>query len=155
MISVKHDVLDSESLYRLQQTLYSDRFMWIEAQINKESTNSYYVHEFRDVNGIVSPYDFLIHPLLNILQPKAIIRVKANKYLQTPTLEEHEYHQDYPYKHKAAIFYINTNNGQTQFTTARVASIENSMLYLDASTQHRSTSTTDAPYRININFNYF
>ena len=155
MISVKHDVLDSESLYRLQQTLYSDRFMWIEAQINKESTNSYYVHEFRDVNGIVSPYDFLIHPLLNILQPKAIIRVKANKYLQTPTLEEHEYHQDYPYKHKAAIFYINTNNGQTQFTTARVASIENSMLYLDASTKHRSTSTTDAPYRININFNYF
>ena len=155
MISAKHDVLDEESLYRLQQTLYSDRFMWIEAQINKESTNSYYVHEFRDVNGIVSPYDFLIHPLLNILQPKAIIRVKANKYLQTPTLEEHEYHQDYPYKHKAAIFYINTNNGQTQFTTARVASIENSMLYLDASTQHRSTSTTDAPYRININFNYF
>ena len=155
MISVKHDVLDEESLYRLQQTLYSDRFMWIEAQINKESTNSYYVHEFRDVNGIVSPYDFLIHPLLNILQPKAIIRVKANKYLQTPTLEEHEYHQDYPYKHKAAIFYINTNNGQTQFTTARVASIENSILYLVAATQHRSTSTTDAPYRININFNYF
>ena len=155
MISVEHDVLDKESLYRIQQTLYSDRFMWIEAQTNKQSTNSYYVHEFRDVNGIVSPYDFLIHPLLNILQPKAIIRVKANKYLQTPTLEEHEYHQDYPYKHKAAIFYINTNNGQTQFTTARVASIENSMLYLDASKQHRSTSTTDAPYRININFNYF
>ena len=155
MISIEHDVLDKESLYRIQQTLYSDRFMWIEAQTNKQSTNSYYVHEFRDVNGIVSPYDFLIHPLLNILQPKAIIRVKANKYLQTPTLEEHEYHQDYPYKHKAAIFYINTNNGQTQFTTARVASIENSMLYLDASTQHRSTSTTDAPYRININFNYF
>ena len=155
MISIKENLLSKESLYRIQQTLYSDRFMWIEAQINKESTNSYYVHEFRDVNGIVSPYDFLIHPLLNILQPKAIIRVKANKYLQTPTLEEHEYHQDYPYKHKAAIFYINTNNGQTQFTTARVASIENSMLYLDASTQHRSTSTTDAPYRININFNYF
>ena len=155
MISVEHDVLDKESLYRIQQTLYSDRFMWIEAQTNKQSTNSYYVHEFRDVNGIVSPYDFLIHPLLNILQPKAIIRVKANKYLQTPTLEEHEYHQDYPYKHKAAIFYVNTNDGQTQFTTARVASIENSMLYLDASKQHRSTSTTDAPYRININFNYF
>ena len=75
MISVKHDVLDEESLYRLQQTLYSDRFMWIEAQTNKQSTNSYYVHEFRDVNGIISPYDFLIHPLLNILQPKAIIRV--------------------------------------------------------------------------------
>ena len=155
MISVEHDVLDKESLYRIQQTLYSDRFMWIEAQTNKQSTNSYYVHEFRDVNGIISPYDFLIHPLLNILQPKAIIRVKANKYLQTPTLEEHEYHQDYPYKHKAAIFYVNTNDGQTQFTTARVASIENSMLYLDASKQHRSTSTTDAPYRININFNYF
>ena len=155
MISVKHDVLDEESLYRLQQTLYSDRFMWIAAQTNKHSTNTYYVHEFRHVNGIASPYDFIIHPLLNILQPKAIIRVKANKYLQTPTLEEHEYHQDYPYKHKAAIFYVNTNNGQTQFVDSTVNSVENNMLLFDASVEHRSTSTTDAPYRININFNYF
>ena len=61
MISVKHDVLDEESLYRLQQTLYSDRFMWIPAQTNKHSTNTYYVHEFRHVNGIASPYDCLLY----------------------------------------------------------------------------------------------
>ena len=154
-MNIQYDVLDPDSLFLLQQNLQSSRFPWIHAQTNKDSTNSYYVHEFRDVNGIVSPYDFLIHPLLNILQPKAIIRVKANKYNQTPTLEQHEYHQDYPYEHKSAIFYINTNNGQTQFIDTSVDSVENSMLYFDASIQHRSTSTTDMPYRININFNYF
>ena len=92
---------------------------------------------------------------MDVLQPKAIIRVKANKYTQTPTLEQHEYHQDFPFKHKAAIFYVNTNNGQTQFVDNTVNSIENNMLLFDASVEHRSTSTTDAQHRININFNYF
>ena len=154
-MNILNNVLSEEALHCLQQTLYSDRFNWVEAQTNRQSHNSYYVHEFRHVNGIASPYDFLIHPLLDRLQPRAIIRVKANKYIQTPKLELHEYHQDFPWKHKAAIFYVNTNNGQTQFIDSAVDSVENSMLLFDASTEHRSTSTSDAPYRININFNYF
>ena len=155
MINVRNNILNQEELHCIQQTLYSSRFNWVEAQTNKQSINSNYVHEFRHVNGIASPYDFLIHPLLDMLQPKAIIRVKANKYIQTPTLEQHEYHQDFPFKHKAAIFYVNTNNGQTQFVDTTVDSVENSMLLFDASVEHRSTTTTDTPYRININFNYF
>ena len=155
-MNIVYDVLDQESLYCIQQTLYSDRFPWIHTQTNQQGLHSYYVHEFRDVNGITSPYDFLIHPLLNILQPKAIIRVKANKYTNTPTIQEHEYHQDYPYQHKSAIFYVNTNNGQTQFIDgASVDSVENSILHFDSSIQHRSTSVTDEAHRININFNYF
>ena len=169
MINIKNNILSQEELHCLQQTLYSDRFNWVEAQTNRPKlddqggfdpwklalNNSYLVHEFRHVNGIASPYDFLIHPLLDVLQPKAIMRVKANKYVQTPTLEQHEYHQDFPFQHKAAIFYVNTNNGQTQFVDTAVDSVENSMLLFDASVEHRSTTTTDAPYRININFNYF
>ena len=90
-MNIVYDVLDQESLYCIQQTLYSDRFPWIHAQTNQQGLHSYYVHEFRDVNGITSPYDFLIHPLLNILQPKAIIRVKANKYTNTPTIQAVSY----------------------------------------------------------------
>ena len=137
-MNILNNVLSEEELHCLQQTLYSDRFNWVEAQTNRQSHNSYYVHEFRHVNGIASPYDFLIHPLLDRLQPKAIIRVKANKYIQTPKLELHEYHQDFPWKHKAAIFYVNTNNGQTQFIDSAVDSVENSMLLFDASTEHLS-----------------
>ena len=107
MINVRNNILNQEELHCIQQTLCSNRFNWVEAQTNRPKlddqggfdpwklalNNSYLVHEFRHVNGIASPYDFLIHPLLDILQPKAIIRVKANKYVQTPTLEQHEYHR--------------------------------------------------------------
>ena len=85
MINIRNHILSQEELHCLQQTLYSDRFNWVEAQTNRQSHNSYYVHEFRHVNGIASPYDFLIHPLLDVLQPKAIMRVKANKYVDSYT----------------------------------------------------------------------
>ena len=55
MISIKENLLSQEELHCLQKTLYSNRFNWVEAQTNKQSHNSYYVHEFRHVNGIASP----------------------------------------------------------------------------------------------------
>ena len=44
---------------------------------------------------------------------KSIIRIKANFYPNQNKYIEHEKHVDYPYKHKGAIFFINTNNGFT------------------------------------------
>ena len=121
----------------------------------KEKFSYKRVQEATENTIVKSMNDVTINSNDQMLFDRAIIRVKANKYVQTPTLEQHEYHQDFPFKHKAAIFYVNTNNGQTQFVDTTVDSVENSMLRFDASVEHRSTTTTDTPYRININFNYF
>ena len=35
MINIKNNILSQEELHCLQQTLYSDRFNWVEAQTNR------------------------------------------------------------------------------------------------------------------------
>ena len=56
-----------------------------------------------------SNYYFIIEPILDILKPKSLIRVKGNLYTRTEKREVHPSHVDYDFKHKGAIFYVNTN----------------------------------------------
>ena len=57
--------------------------------------------------------------------------------------------------HKAAILYLNTNDGYTIIGDEKVESIANRLLRFDATQMHHSTTCTDQQYRANINFNYF
>ena len=55
-----------------------------------------------------------------------------------------------------SIFYMNTNNGYTEFENgAKVESVENRMVVFPAEMKHRGTSCTDKKIRVVINFNYF
>ena len=55
-----------------------------------------------------------------------------------------------------AIFYINTNNGYTEFEDGtRVESVANRIVNFPANLKHRGTRCTDQKIRIVINFNYF
>ena len=54
-----------------------------------------------------------------------------------------------------AIFYVNSNNGYTEFENgAIVESEENRMVVFPAEMKHRGTSCTDKKIRVVINFNY-
>ena len=78
------------------------------------------------------------------------------KYPRTEKLEIHKPHFDYTYKHKGAIFYVNTNDGKTILDkNKQIDSVENRLLLFEPHFLHKSTSTTNAKVRININFNYF
>ena len=64
-------------------------------------------------------------------------------------------HTDYPYSHKGALFYINTNNAPTILEDGtKIEAIENRLLKFDPSFAHNSTHPTDTKTRITINFNY-
>ena len=77
-------------------------------------------------------------------------------YPNTETLKEHGMHTDYNYPHKASILYINTCDGYTKFEDGtKIDSVANRMLIFDGSKLHTSSTTTDQPVRMNINFNYF
>ena len=95
-----------------------------------------------------------IVPVIESLDAKAIIRVKANMYPQTEKLTVHEKHRDYDFEHKGALLYINTNNGYTIVENEKVESVANRMLFFDTNKLHQSTTCTDAKVRLNINFNY-
>ena len=110
---------------------------------------------FNQKNGKSSFYH-IVKPILNKLNVKALIRIKCNIYPRTEKLEIHKPHFDYTYKHKGAIFYVNTNDGKTILDkNKQIDSVENRLLLFEPHFLHKSTSTTNAKVRININFNYF
>jgi hypothetical protein len=92
---------------------------------------------------------------MNKVGAKQCTRIKANLTFKTPTIELTEYHIDYE-NIKTAIFYINTNNGYTEFESGvRVSSVANRVCIFDSNLKHRGTTHTEPdPRRIVVNFNY-
>tara|TARA_R100001086_G_scaffold139079_1_gene72916 strand:- start:113 stop:598 length:486 start_codon:yes stop_codon:yes gene_type:complete len=106
-------------------------------------------------NSIKSDYYTLLKPFLEKLKIKALMRVKVNLFPRTDTLLHHHPHYDYPFKHKALVFSLNTCDGGTRIGKKFIPSIENQAFFFDASNSHNSTTCTDQQARINLNFNYF
>jgi|13_taG_2_1085334.scaffolds.fasta_scaffold67330_2 hypothetical protein len=97
-----------------------------------------------------------LQPLIEILNPKTLIRIKINNYPQTPRVVHHQDHVDYDYTHKGALFCVNTNNGVTVIENkTEVESVENKLILFDTSKVHHGTTTSNNNRRINININYF
>jgi hypothetical protein len=97
-----------------------------------------------------------IQPIKQMLKIKSLMRIKVNNYPRTSKLIHHKNHMDYPFKHKGALFYVNDCDGLTVLEDGtEIESVANRLLLFDASKPHHSTTTTNKPRRININFNYF
>lgn len=107
-------------------------------------------------------YNVLL-PLVDALQPRALIRIKANLNHHTDELQEYAFHTDcgeYGTDEFAgattAIYYLNDNDGYTRFEDGtKVESKANRLVRFPVNTPHAGTSTTDQKYRIVLNLNYF
>jgi len=148
-----HDAVTSEQGLTWQ---YSARV----ARRDQQDTNPqhcYFYHLFYDNHTWSSTRQHLVQPLIDGLPfLKSLIRVKANLYPNTPTVEYHDWHADTDYPHLGAIYYINSNNGYTVLEdNTHIASTANRLLLFEAYRPHRSTTCSDATARFNINFNYF
>jgi hypothetical protein len=156
--------LEKNNFLELKNILESNTFPWyfqklINQYHNLNDTTCYFTHKiFEDKINSNIINNRVIQIILNKLKIKKLIRIKCNLYMGTNILEIHKPHIDYDFKHKAAILYINTNNGSTildsDYKSIYIKSIENRMLFFEGHKNHSSTSTTDSKCRININFNY-
>jgi hypothetical protein len=160
-MKVIDNFLPKEDFLKIQNLLMSWDFPWYyQSKINDYHTEKdldcYFTHViFHNEKGHSTFYNFML-PLIEKIKPKALIRIKCNIYPRTDKLKVHEPHQDYLFKHKGAIFYINTNDGGTILENdEKIDSVENRILFFNSYKKHSSTSTTNAKSRININFNYF
>ena len=98
-------------------------------------------------------YD-LINPCIRQLRAKTIRRIKANLTTITTSHEEGGYHTDYS-DITTAVYYINTNNGYTQFKDGtKVESVANRAVIFDSNLEHQGVSCTDEKRRVVINFNF-
>lgn len=162
MIDVIDNFLPEMYLRRLQNTLLSENFPWYFIQYKTDAT------EIHDLNKFQFSHTFcnrltvnssmeIVRPFIDMIEPIAIYRVKAN--LQPITESHHTslYHVDGPTNNMtSSIFYLNTNNGYTLFRDGtKIESIENRFVTFDASLEHCATTCTDTKCRVVINFNYF
>ena len=101
-------------------------------------------------------FDQCIVPILFMFGAKALLRVKVNLYPRTETLYHYHDHYDYDFEHKAAILYLNTNDGYTEFETGdKVKSIANRFVKFPSDILHRGVSQLDTKVRCVLNCNYF
>ena len=114
------------------------------------------IHSFYQNYEIQSGFFKHLSDVIDKLQIKSLIRIKANLYPKTDKIIEHDFHADFDFSHKSGLYSLNTNNGCTIMEDGeKIESVANRMIIFDASKLHKSTTCTDENFRANIVFNYF
>ena len=124
----------------------------------QDTLNNYqFTHTFYRNFQITSDYLKLLDPILEKINPSALVRIKANLIPCTEKIIEHEYHYDHEhYNGKVAVFYVNTNNGYTILDDgSKIESIENRLLIFDGNVFHSGSTCTDQKVRCLINFMFY
>jgi hypothetical protein len=142
------------------------RFPWyynVSVTLPEDTNYSLNHHQFTHVfYKDLKPHssDFgLMEPILDILKPRAIDRIKANLNPITSEKIVYPWHVDFsesdnPFA-KTAIYYVNTNNGVTMFEDGtEIESVQNRMVIFNQNMRHTGTTCTDTKIRCLINFNY-
>jgi hypothetical protein len=156
-IKIIENCLSKEDFANLKNTINSDYFAWyLNTGVNTLQDNyTQFTHTF--YNNYAQNSNLLdnLKPIINLLNPLALIRVKANLLTKTNEIIKHGFHVDQDFKCTTAIFYVNTNNGYTEFESGeKVSSEENKLVIFDTFLKHSGTTCTDTNERIVINFNF-
>lgn len=126
--------------------------------VNNDFMFTHMFHNWQD--GVCSDYFDDLLPLLNTINPKIILRVKANLRPYGKTIHESLYHVDYEQCEslknvKTAIYYVNTCNGYTKFEDGtKEYSEKGKVIMFDQGIKHAGTNTTNEKRRMVININY-
>ena len=156
------NALNHEDFTKLKDFMMSDcDWYFSESIVSGEDENfptCCFTHAFYDYRNYhvhcSSSYNLLL-PIIEILKPVSLVRVKANMYVNQNKFVMHDMHTDSDRDINAALFYVNSNNGKTIFLDGtEIESVENRLVIFKANTPHRSTNCTDQYRRVNINFNY-
>ena len=159
-MEVIDNFLPENDFIKLQSLILGEYFPWyyndyvLTTPSNFTSLNYQFIHLFYK-DGIKSPLYLSVEPFITKLKVKDLFRIKANLNLKTLNHEYGGYHFDPYMKGKIAVYYINNNNGWTQFKNGdRVNSIQNRMVIFDPRLEHSSVTCNDKKRRLVINFNY-
>lgn len=159
---VTDNFLSPEDFEAVRKVMMDDGYLpWyynhkiIDADVKGEK-NIQFTHTFFNNWRFQSDYTNGIAPLLDKVNPKAWLRIKANLGVFSNEIKEQGYHTDYEFPCTTAVFYINSNNGYTIFEDGtKVESVANRLVEFDSFYKHSGTTHTDTPQRILINLNYF
>lgn len=114
-----------------------------------------FAHTFYWDNKPNSNYFDALDCFLTKLNVNSLIRIKANLTVRTEHLFLSEMHTDVDFDCRTAIWYLNDNDGYTEFADGeRIQSKANRMVIFPSNLKHAGSSHTDTKTRIVFNFNY-
>ena len=181
-VKIIDNYLDKHTFKTVQQALLSSHFPWYfnESKIvyskkfhknyspvkgHKTDDQHQFTHLFFGKNAPWSSFTHHIAPVLNKINPKVWLRVKANltSIYSKPLVGGWHYDIFNIKKEKnyidnnetVAFLYLNTNNGYTLLENGdKVKSIENRFVTFPNTILHTGVSQTDTKIRSLINFNF-
>tara|TARA_B110000503_G_scaffold37928_1_gene62138 strand:+ start:330 stop:953 length:624 start_codon:yes stop_codon:yes gene_type:complete len=145
---------------KVQTHIMGLHYPWHFAEGVAEQYNSgdfQFEHKIHEWYHIDNAHDYqIVYPIIEILKPQLIVRIKANLLTKTSAVDIHGMHVDTIIPGAlTAIYYCNTNNGYTIFADGdKVESVANRLVIFPANIKHSGTSCTDKLRRIVINLNY-
>ena len=161
MIKIYDNFLDDILFLQLKNDIESHRFPWYKNKIvldseyvGPEYNNIQMDHVFFKQKSYKSKYINLILPLLDKFNNEKLIRVKSNLTFYRQKIDN--WHIDINVPGTTGIFYVNTNNGGTQFQhdNTKIESKANRMVMFPSNLIHSGYSCTNSEHRIVINFNW-
>jgi hypothetical protein len=161
-IEIIDNFLSKEDFENIKNTMFSSNFSWYynsKKTLEEDSDHNFqFVHIFYNNYSINSEYMQILNPVINKLNPLALVRIKANLTVKTNEVVDYGYHTDFKTDTKlySAVYYINNNNGYTKFENNKIVeSKENRMVIFDSQLLHTGTTHTDERLRVLINFNFY
>lgn len=169
MIDIKDNFLPIREFERIHAELMAWNFPWYTSKIvedtdHNRNNNFQFTHLFYERYSPVDESVNILQPVLQIIQPMAIFKIKANLMPNQNTIIEHGFHHDvtdsefHPIKDhmKTSILYMNTNDGYTKFEDSGeiIKSVENRMITFNSSKRHTGSTCTDQYHRLVLNINW-
>jgi hypothetical protein len=158
MIQTFDNYINSHDFETMQQYFMGEFIPWSYNQgvdfpnDGKFQFVNYIYYENQWMQNGLGPVQFVIEKI----KPLTVGRIKANLLVPTPEIVVNDFHTDMPSPEKftTAIFYINDNDGYTEFEDGTIIeSVANRMVIFPSHMKHRGTSaTTDRRVLINFNF---
>jgi len=109
------NVLDRKTFAALEEKLFKEfnSFPWYYAPHLVAGDDYFHlVHNFCANDRVNSPFYSNFLPVLKILNPKRLIRMRGSLLGRTHEKEKHVFHTDFK-NCRTALFYLNTTNGPT------------------------------------------
>ena len=155
--------LDDNVFLSILDTMKSQSFPWVMTHVlnDTEENHLYNIQMCHLFYYQYKPADSaqMLFPLVQAIDPLAILKIKANVLTNTDRIIEHGMHVDVDNKLecpfiKTGILYMNTCNGYTRFDSGQVDSVKNRFVIFPNTMKHTGTTTTDSPFRMVININF-
>tara|TARA_R100001443_G_scaffold96353_1_gene103182 strand:+ start:164 stop:670 length:507 start_codon:yes stop_codon:yes gene_type:complete len=167
MIKIIDNFLDLKEFEEIKGCMESSQFPWYfhkSSKVYEEDGKCQHTHMFfgiskKNYEDIKSDWLDMWNNFMIKVESTRCYRIKANMTLKLPSQkpDDQDWHIDLQGEAlKTAIFYINTNDGYTEFKNGvKVESVANRVCIFDSTLQHRGVGHTSPDnHRIVVNFNY-